>query len=438
MMGVVSAVKKICRAVFIIAITDLLWQENVNAVLFDDVKTDLLNIIDNASPQEGLDSLRPVSDSASTLNVTLDWNLVSINDFDETNGYVDVSGFITLEWTSAVYPTTEAVTDLLKPSMVWKPPIVLLNSVKTFEVIGHDTSVKVRYNFVTKECQWRPWIVARAACSPDVEYYPFDKQSCIFRLSVWGYKTDEVSLTPKSSDWGSLYFEENGEWKIDATSVETSVINEYSVIDYKMNLKRRPLYYIINLISPIVLLGALSSCSFLLPVASGERIGFSVTCFLSYVVLLNMIMEFLPTSGIPLSYLSYYTFVMMILSAAMTVMTIITIRIYNKPESAPVPEVLTSIYGCFTCKSNGTKKSKTGQDRVVPFDTASASWDKDSVAEEVISQSKDTISYSSVNTDAADVTWKDIAAFIDTLLFFCFLAGQIFYSVAYLVPIFVN
>ncbi|XP_060565551.1 neuronal acetylcholine receptor subunit alpha-9-I-like [Ruditapes philippinarum] len=426
------------RAVFIVIITIMVWQETVLAVTFDDVKTDLLEIADNVSPIDGFDTLRPLTDSDLTLNVTLDWNLVSINDFDETNGYMDVSGFVTLEWSTDLYTTSQGVTDLLKPSMIWKPPIVLLNSVKTYELIGHDTSVKIRYNFTSKECEWKPWVVARAACSPDVKYYPFDKQLCTIRLSVWGYKTNEVSLSPKNNEWSFLYFEENGEWKIDETSVETTEINEYSVIDYKMKLTRRPLYYIINLISPVVLLGALSACTFLVPIESGERIGFSVTCFLTYVVLLNMIMGFLPTSGIPLSYLSYYTFVMMIFSAVMTVMTIFTIRIYHKSESDPVPVILSYIYRCFTCRSAIEKESKNVRDKVVPFDTASASWDNASIAEETFSQSNDRTSYSSVSTEVEDVTWKNIAKFIDTLLFVCFLGGQIFYSVAYLVPIFLN
>ncbi|XP_053396055.1 neuronal acetylcholine receptor subunit alpha-4-like [Mercenaria mercenaria] len=322
---------------------------------------------------------------------------------------MDVSGFVTLEWVGEVYTTTVDAVDLIKPNLLWKPPVVLLNSVKTYKLIGHDTSVKIRYNFLTKQCQWMPWVVARAACSPDVKYYPFDKQSCAFRLSVWGYTNTEISLISNTNAWCFLYFEENGEWEISETSVETSVIDEFSVIDFKMKLTRRPLYHVINLIAPVLLLGALSACTFLLPAESGERIGFSVTCFLSYVVLLIMIMGFLPSSGLSLSYLSYYTFAMMIFSAAMSLMAIVTLRIYHKSEEHPMPGITIRFYRCFTCK-------KDNSDEIVELDGTEIT----------------------AETEEKQITWKNIAVVIDKILFVAFLGGQIIFSVAYLVPIFIN
>lgn len=275
----------VARFFYLVILNLIVNQHHVYAETWGNVKSEVALIIDGSDNDAGEDSVRPTADSDLAMNVTLDWNMVYINDFDETNGYIDVSGFITLEWIADAYMTRTNIDiiEQLNPNTIWKPPIVLVNSVKTYEVIGHDTSVTVRYIFKTKECQWKPWVVARAACSPDVQYYPFDKQSCAFRLSVWGYKSDEVLLTSKNKEWRFLYFEKNGEWEIDDSSVETAIINELSVIDFKMKMTRRPMYYIINLISPVVLLSALSACTFLLPVDSGELDSLSrVSCLIPY------------------------------------------------------------------------------------------------------------------------------------------------------------
>jgi hypothetical protein len=420
--------------------------EEVHAESFDNVKTEIDNVVFGPSV-DGMDTVRPVADSAQALNVTLDWNMISINDFDETNGYIELSGFVTLEWVPDAY-TASAVdlTEMLKNDRMWTPSIILVNSLKGYNLIGYDTSVKVRMNLKTLNCKWQPWIITRVACSPNVKFYPFDRQACALRFSVWGYTDSEVKLMAKGNEWAFQYFEENGEWKIESTSTETSVIGDSSVIDFKIELVRRPLYHVINMIAPVILLGALNAFTFLLPVESGERVGFAITCFLSYVVLLNMIMGFLPSSAAPLSYLSYYTFVMMLFSAGVSILTVVTIRIHNKSEDDHVPAFIDKLYRCFTSKSSGPSNRPTEQERAMKMNTVSTTWDIEDWGDEITPVNKHEL-VSQRNKDSVieeieekheKLSWPKVAALIDLILFLAFLGCQAFFSVAYLVPIFVN
>lgn len=384
------------------------------------------NILDESYERQ---TVRPINDTSTTLYVTADWNLVSITDFDEINGFIEVSGYLGLAWTASGYQDIVGVVDSenFLNTLIWKPPILLVNSVKYYDEIGSDSSIRISYNFETKVCTWRPWLITKVACSPNVKYYPFDKQSCALRFAVWGYNSSAVTLQPSSGQWSFDFFEENGEWSVEQTTVNSDIISDTSVIEFKIELSRRPLYHVINLISPVVILGIVNSFTFLLPIASGERVGFSVTCFLAYVVFLNTIMSILPTSTNPFSYLSYYTFIMMVFSAGVSLTTIVTVRIHHK-EDKKVPEFLSCLYHCFSCKcrqyctkhpSKGkTLKVKANQITVVEAIEKSVSMVTDEEEEQII------------------VTWPVVAGLLDKILFFLFLGGQIFFSMAYLLPLF--
>ena len=435
-------------------------------------------------------SLRPVRNVSDLITVSLDFNIAGLNDFNEQNGFVEISGYLKMEWTATEGPT-EAVSfeELVDNSYIWKPPIIMVNSIKKAEEIGWDTNVDVRYNFNTRNCSWQPWIIARAACTPDVKYYPFDKQSCVFKLATWGYSSSEMLLTASPTISFDL-FEENGEWEPYESSSSSYIENNVSIVEYKLGMKRRPTFYVINLVAPIILLGILNVFVFILPPASGERIGYSITCFLSYVVLLNTVMAFLPTSAAPLAYLSYYTFVMMIFSAAMSLATIITLRIHFKPKDKPI-----SFSMCRTTVNDNSSKIKpventevqevniisldddldetgkehfeadsviddksarfdgsiTNRESIVEtkiFDNAKTDKDKSTAAAEIIIETKkledvktftDTKRIESSKTENdINQTREKVAFYLDIVFFLGFLAGQIFFSVSYLIPIILN
>ena len=401
-------------------------------------------------------NMHPVAQTTDTLNVMISWNIVSINDFDESNGYIEIGGFFTMSWLAAGYPDTSSYgvgADTILYSKIWTPPLMILNSLTYGEEIGHQAQTRVRYNFNNKACLWTPWLITRIGCSPNVQYYPYDKQSCKMRVSVWGYESSEVNLTIGDTAWTFDYFEENGEWMIDSTSVSYAEVEKVAIMTFTIDITRRPTYYLIILVFPVILLGVLNSCSFLLPTASGERIGYSVTCFLSYVVLLNMIMDFLPTSASPMSYLSYYTFIMMVFSGSVILVTILTISIYHKQEARrgkPVPKILQTLYLFFTCKICKKMKKSTnevspiGCQKVEPMQPDDAETntvtltevDGDVKIREVWDE--ESVSMATVEDDDDELTWETLANFLDWLFFFGFLCAQLIYSFGYLLPIFVQ
>ena len=368
-------------------------------------------------------TLIPMEYSNQTMNVTLDMFLASLNSFDELGGYLEISGYLNVLWTAtSVARSTANISVLLTSPAIWKPPLLLVNSIKGTAEIG-DTTSKIRCNLMSWECLWKPWMVLRGACTPDARFYPFDRQECAFKIAAWGHTKDELKLRSTKSEWNLELFEENAEWTIEGTSSENYNQHNMSFGEFKIKLKRIPMYYVINLIAPVALLALVNIGVFILPVESGERVGFSMTCFLSFVFLLTSIMGFIPSSSANVAYLCYYTFIMMVFSCGMSLATVFTLWIHFKSENSnnKVPFVLYGLVYILKCQCFcfDTSQSGTGSPDQPSLPT-------NNVANDV----EDDVRFK--------VSWKDVASIMDNFFTLGFLGAQIFYSVAYLLPIILN
>ena len=390
--------------------------------------------------------LLPVSSTNVTMEVSVDLNLASVNNFDEIGGYLEISGYFHVKWVDMVtkYRNYD-VTILFERDALWKPSLLLVNSVKSTSAIGDSTS-KLRCNILNWNCEWKPWIVLRGGCSPDTRFYPFDKQTCSFKIAAWGHTAAEMILKPTSSTWNLDLYEDNAEWTIERTSCDAYTESNVSYVDFSIELKRIPTYYLINLIAPVCLLSLLNVCVFILPPESGERVSFSITCFLSFVVLLNVVMSFIPSSSANLAYLCYYTFIMMIFSCGMSLATVVTLWIHHKPVTSEIPVVLRGFTymlkcRCFCQTASLPQRRKNRSSSVVPIGVGSSIWDVDglnSADDHNNNPDKEGNAQQGKKNNTFQVSWKDVASLMDFFFLVGFLAGQIFYSVGYLLPIILN
>ena len=401
----------------VVSFTDVANEFNLRADAFTDKQT-----------------LIPVASSDTTMEATLDINLASVNKFDSIGGYLEISGYLHLTWTdSAATDTGYDVSLLLSSRKTWKPPLLLVNSLKGTSEIGDLTS-KVRCNIKTWNCEWQPWVVLRGGCIPDVRFYPFDRQHCHFKLAAWGQLASELTLRNTRNEWDMELYEENAAWTVIGTSSTSYIQNNVSIVEFSIKLRRIPTYYIINLIAPVILLAVVNVCVFILPTESGERIGFSITCFLSFIVLLGIVMTFIPASSANLAYLCYYTFIMMIFSCAMSLATLLTLWIHFKSENGgPVPLVLRGFMYVLTCQCFKTpaKKKKTASN-VITIKTLDSNWDEEDNEDDKEGKQQDS------GGEKYECSWQQVASVMDVFFLLGFLGAQAFYSVAYLLPLILN
>jgi len=89
-------------------------------------------------------------------------------------------------------------------------------------------------------------------------------------------------------------YEKSGSW--DVYDVPAKITNEFnpktgqnvSRATYHIHLRRKTLFYTVNLIVPSVLISLLSMVSFYLPTTAGEKITMSLSILLALVVFLQV------------------------------------------------------------------------------------------------------------------------------------------------------
>ncbi|XP_052075378.1 acetylcholine receptor subunit delta-like [Mytilus californianus] len=90
---------------------------------------------------------------------------------------------------------------------------------------------------------------------------------------------------------------ENSLWAITSTSVQINRILGSHEIVFTINLRRKPTYYIVNIIIPLIFLSILNSIVFINPADAVEKMSYSVTVFLSFAVYCTIIKAQLPVNS---------------------------------------------------------------------------------------------------------------------------------------------
>jgi hypothetical protein len=286
-------------------------------------------------------NLIPVKNQTDAISVNISLNVVALNDYDEVQGFISIAGFLTVTWIDEIIswdPDDFGGRQFLviPENDIWRPSLYIIRAVEVFKEFGNE-SFKIRITH-KGEAMWIPGGIMKSTCSADVRFYPYDMQSCQISFGPWGsYGVNELQLVSPLSDISKEFFEENGEWKLLNTSTVVVVHTHGTYIEFNFLLERRPNFFIVNMLIPIVLLGALNVLVFLLPVASGERMSFAITTLLSYTVFMTMLSDTMPQTAEPMSCLSYYVMLMMFHSTFIAMTTIGVLRIYHKEDTTPVP-----------------------------------------------------------------------------------------------------
>ena len=170
-------------------------------------------------------------------------------------------------------------------------------------------------------------------------YFPFDAQTCSIYIAPWGYDNTELLITgfTSTSDYLS---QDHGGWGFLSLEANGNNEQETPYLNVTVRFKRRYEFFLINILLPPSLLSAMNPCVFLLPAASGERMSFSITCFLAFSVFMTLLGDNMPKSSVPISHLSYFLMFMLVHSCCIALATIITLRVYNKDGVTPVPKWL--------------------------------------------------------------------------------------------------
>jgi len=146
----------------------------------------------------------------------------------------------------------------------------------------------------------------------------------------------------------------NSQWDVVGTS-KNDVDTDESAVIFTVIIKRKPLFYLLNVLSPNIMLSLLSTFTFVLPISSGERSGYCITVFLSLAVFLTIVASQMPKNSEQTSALAVYLLFMTILSTLIVVITLCEVRLSKRA----LPEDRINGFYRFTYKLSMCLRRKT-------------------------------------------------------------------------------
>ena len=192
-----------------------------------------------------------------------------------------------------------------------------------------------------------------STCKINVKLFPFDWQTCIMKFGSWTYGGDRLTMDSESSYADTSKYVSNGEWDLIEMRAQLNKMKynccKYFFYDvtYYLTIKRKPLYYIFNLIVPCALISSLTLIKFFLPPESGEKIGLGITVLLAMTVFLLIVADSLPSTSENIPLLGSYFIAIMFDTALSLVATCLILNFFHRnPSMSPMPSwVRTCILG---------------------------------------------------------------------------------------------
>ncbi|XP_026143957.1 neuronal acetylcholine receptor subunit beta-4-like [Carassius auratus] len=288
--------------------------------------------------------IRPAVNRAERVTVLLQVSLAQLISVNEIKQIMTTNVWITqnwndyrLSWDPAEY---EGIDKLRIPSRdIWLPDIVLYNNADgTYEVTVFTNAI-VLFN---GSIAWLPPAIYKSACKIEVKHFPFDQQNCTLKFRSWTYDHTEIDLLLKSDAASMDDFTPSGEWDILALPGRRTVSAldpTYVDLTYDFIIKRKPLFYTINLIIPCVLITWLAILVFYLPSGCGEKITLCISVLLALIVFLLLISKIVPPTSLDVPLIGKYLMFTMVLVTFSIITSVCVLNVHHRsPSTHSMPD----------------------------------------------------------------------------------------------------
>lgn len=195
---------------------------------------------------------------------------------------------------------------------------------------------------------WIPPAIYKSSCTIDVQYFPFDEQECSMKFGSWTFLSNQVQMSfldgRDMCDLSNYVF--SGTWDlIGCPATLGSLDKKYSEIDYTIILRRKTLFFTINLLTPCVLISFLSVLTFYLPADAQEKVTLCISILLALIVFLLLVSRSLPPTSVTIPLISKYLFFTFIMNTVTVVISVIIINInFRSPRTYKMPRYIRIIF----------------------------------------------------------------------------------------------
>ena len=165
-----------------------------------------------------------------------------------------------------------------------------------------------------------------------------------FSLAVFFFLAgNKLNLTNSREAADLSKYTISGEWELLAATLERHEVfysccpHPFIDVTYYIHVKRRVLFYMMNLIVPCIVLAILTVFSFYLPPESGERIGLVITILLGLTVFMMVFTDNVPRTSEVTPLIGKYSVTVLIQVTVALLVTCAILRVYHRDPERKMP-----------------------------------------------------------------------------------------------------
>ncbi|CAI4232764.1 unnamed protein product [Auanema sp. JU1783] len=296
-----------------------------------------------------------------SIRISFSMELYQIIQVNEPQQYLMLNAWIVERWVDNLLgwdpEDFSNLTEIMIPfDRIWIPDTTLYNSL----VMDDSNSRRLMNAKLTTRGKDKGALVEllyptiyKLSCLLDLRFFPFDMQECKLTFGSWTFDNTLIDYFPHnvSHAIGTSNCIENEGWNVLSTYVERHVNkydccpNNYTLLEFHLRIQRKPLYYIINLITPTSIITLISIVGFFSSSSINElreeKITLGITTLLSMSILIFMVSDKMPSTSsfIPLIGWFYTCMILLISFSTLAASMVIYIQkqgILGKPPAKKV------------------------------------------------------------------------------------------------------
>ncbi|XP_041073923.1 neuronal acetylcholine receptor subunit beta-4-like [Polyodon spathula] len=296
-------------------------------------------LMNNLLSQERYNKLiRPAVNSTQRVSIQLQVSLAQLISVNEREQIMTTNVWLNQEWDDyrlSWDPSEYDGIDKIRiPSRhIWLPDIMLYNNADGTYEVSLFTNTVVQFN---GSIFWLPPAIYKSACKIEVKHFPFDQQNCTLKFRSWTYDHTEIDLVLKNEVARMDDFTPSGEWDIVALPgrrIVNPLDPTYVDVTYDFIIKRKPLFYTINLIIPCVLITSLAILVFYLPSDCGEKMTLCISVLLALTVFLLLISKIVPPTSLDVPLIGKYLMFAMVLVTFSIITSVCVLNVHHRSPS---------------------------------------------------------------------------------------------------------
>ncbi|XP_064645472.1 neuronal acetylcholine receptor subunit beta-3-like isoform X3 [Lineus longissimus] len=251
---------------------------------------------------------------------------------------------------------------LVPVDKIWLPDMSIFNRIDPEQLFETQPSAKAILSSNGK-IDWIPGGVFSVKCRMKMTKFPFDEQECKIIIGSYAHDSKKLRVVRGVKNIKKIVIN-NGAWSYrEHDAVELYDYGEslllWELYTVTLNFKRKPAFYILNILIPCVAISFLVLLVFCLPCQSGEKISLCTTTLVALTVFQMTTSDIIPKTTNETPIIVIYLTALTAMSAVSTILTVFVLKVFYTPVDRDMsPMLVTIVRGLakITCNTDITQQ----------------------------------------------------------------------------------